>query len=84
MPDVASSVRITAAAYGIAHRLAGKLGRSRAQVIEQALRQMEDQVFWQEVQEAYARMAEDPNALEAFRKEAAEWDGTIDDGLRGE
>jgi predicted DNA-binding protein len=79
MAKVISSVRITPVAYDLLNDLAGKLGKPKAQVIEEALRILEEDVFWREVQEAFA-CGESPE----MRSEREVWDSTASDGLRGD
>lgn len=81
MPDIASSVRITPHANGMVSDLAERLHTSKAQVIETALRALEEKLFWADVHDAYAAMADDPAALASYRDEIAEWDSTLSDGL---
>jgi len=68
MENIATSVRITAA---------GKTGKPKAQIVEEALRDWEDRMFWTEVQEAFAA---DPESDE-FRTERELWDRSVADGL---
>ncbi|MCU0248426.1 MAG: hypothetical protein MUC42_17790 [Bryobacter sp.] len=79
MPSVVSSVRITEDAAGRLSRLTGKLDLSKARVIEEALRRLEEEVFWAEVHAAYAK----PESKE-LREERKRWDTTVGDGLTRE
>jgi predicted transcriptional regulator len=58
MENVASSVRISGDAIRTLSKLAAKLGQSKAQVIRQALEEMDERVFWSEVHTAFAREAD--------------------------
>ena len=80
METIASSVRITGDANGVLSKLAAKLGQSKAQVIQTALQQMEERVFWAEVQEAFAR----EEASTEERVESARWDRASDTDFRDE
>jgi hypothetical protein len=76
MENVATSVRITGAANALLTDLAGKTGKSKAQIVEEALRDWEDRMFWAEVQSAFE--APEPEEL---RKERELWERTVADGL---
>ncbi|MFN7925995.1 MAG: hypothetical protein U0Q16_38210 [Bryobacteraceae bacterium] len=78
MENVATSVRINAAANALLSDLAVKTGRSKAQVIEEALAALEERLFWTSVQEAFAE-GESPE----MRAERELWDRTVGDGLKG-
>ena len=80
MRNVVTSVRITGDANGVLSKLAVKLGQSKAQVIQAALQQMEERVFWAEVQVAFARDAATPEEA----AESALWDRTSDADFRNE
>ncbi len=60
METVATSVRIAGDAINTLSTLAAKLGQSKAQVIEIALKELEERIFWSEVNEAFDRIAADP------------------------
>jgi predicted transcriptional regulator len=75
MENIATSVRITATA--LLSALAGKTGKSKAQIVEEALRDWEDRMFWTEVQQAFAASAESAG----LRAERELWDRTVADGL---
>ncbi len=79
MPLMASNIRITPNANRILMDLAKRLDQPKAQVIERALRQLEDRLFWTEVQKAFST-GESPE-MEAEREL---WDSTAGDGLAGE
>lgn len=77
MENVATSVRITPAAHAVLSNLADKTGKSKAQIVEEALRDWEDRVFWAEVHSAFAA----PES-EELRVERELWDSTVGDGLK--
>ena len=81
MENIATSVRITSDANVTATELARKMGASKAHVIEVALRALEERLFWHDVEDAYAGLAEDAPRLARYREEIAEWDDTLQDGL---
>jgi predicted transcriptional regulator len=77
MGNIATSVRITAAANTLLSTLAGKTGKSKAQIVEEALRDWEDRIFWTEVQQSFAASPES----DGLRAERELWDSTVSDGL---
>jgi predicted transcriptional regulator len=77
MENIATSVRITAAANALLSALAGKTGKPKAQIVEEALRDWEDRMFWAEVQQAFAASPESHE----LRTERELWERTVPDGL---
>jgi predicted transcriptional regulator len=63
METVPTSVRISCDAIETLSKLASKLGQSEAQVLESALQEMDERIFWSEVQEAFSREAGDADGL---------------------
>jgi predicted transcriptional regulator len=78
MENMATSVRITATAKALLSSLAGKTGKPKAQIVEEALRHWEDRMFWDEVQAAFAAPESDE-----LRAERELWECTVGDGLDG-
>jgi predicted DNA-binding protein len=56
--------------------LSSKLGRPKAQVVEQALAALEDRLFWTELHEAYAA-----GESAELKEEREIWDTAVADGL---
>ena len=81
MPNIATSVRITGDANVTASALARRMGASKAHVIEVAVRALEERLFWDDVEAAYAELAEDAPGLARYREEITPWDETLQDGL---
>ena len=80
MENVATSVRIAGDAIDVLSKLSGKLGQSKAQVIERALKEMEKRIFWDEVSRAFERIAADPAGTAQMKAEADLWEnGTARD-----
>ncbi len=77
MPSAISSVRITPNANHLLNQLSGKLRQPKARVVEDALRMLEERLFWREVHDAFADA--EP---EEMRVERALWDSTVEDGFR--
>jgi predicted DNA-binding protein len=65
---IAQSVRIAGDAIAVLAELSDKLGQSKAKVIETALQEMEERIFWEEVRESFERIAQDP--VESARQKA--------------
>jgi len=79
MSNATSSVRITPTAYNLLNRLSGKLRRPKSQLIEEALEILEEHVFWQDVQDAFAS-----GESNEMRTERELWDSATNDGLVGD
>ncbi len=84
MQNVATSVRIPPAATAILAALSGKLGQSKAQVIEKALKDLHERLFWSDVTEAFDHSAADAEAQARQRAEFAVWDKTSAADFRDE
>ena len=80
MANVATSVRIPGDAISILSTLSTKLGQSKAQVIEIALKELEERIFWSEVSDAFDRIAADPKESSLQKAEVELWEkGTAGD-----
>ena len=77
MENVATSIRINAAANALLTQLAARTGKSKAEIVEQALREWEERTFWAGVQSAFT--APEPEQL---RVERELWERTVADGLQ--
>lgn len=77
METIATSVRITATANALLSDLARKSGKPKAQIVEEALRDWEDRMFWTAVQHAFIAAPE----TEELRAERELWECTVPDGL---
>jgi hypothetical protein len=76
MESIARSVRITDDADQLLTALAGKTGKPKAQIVQEALKDLEERIFWSEVQSAFATS---PQA-----EDTALWDETASDGFQHE
>jgi predicted transcriptional regulator len=79
MLNVASNIRITPDANRLLTGLAQRLSRPKAQVIELALRQLDDRFLWADVQKAFSE-EETPEMI----AEREIWDRTSSDGIAAE
>jgi predicted transcriptional regulator len=84
MENVATSVRIAGDANGILSKLAAKLGKSKAQVIETALKELEERIFWAEVKGAFEHISSDPEEAGRQKAEIELWDQTSDRDFKDE
>ena len=84
MENVATSVRIKGDAIGVLAELSEKLGQSKAQVIELALKQLEERMFWDEVKDSFEKLAADPEKMAEYRAEAELWEAGTGRDLVGE
>ena len=84
MENIATSVRIAGDAIRVLSNLSAKLGQPKAQVSEQALKALDERLFWEEVTASFARIAADPEESARQQAEVALWEqGTARD-LPGE
>lgn len=81
---MATSVRIAGDAIDVLSKLSDKLAKPKAQVIERALKEMEERIFWDEVSRAFDRIAADPAETAQMRAEAELWENGAARDLSGE
>ena len=84
MENVATSVRIAGDAIGILAHLSAKLGQPKAQVLEIALKQLEERIFWEEVRESFERIAASPEESALQKAEFQLWEQGTSREFRGE
>ena len=84
MPNVAASVRINEDAMDVLSHLALKLGRPKAQVIELALKELEEKSFWADVHRAFEASAADPAESARQQTELALWEKASQADFRDE
>ena len=76
-----TTIRITEDTHQTLRNLAKATRLPIHQVVAKALEQYEERRFWDEVDEAYARIWADPKAAAEERAERALWETTLADGL---
>jgi predicted DNA-binding protein len=81
---VATSVRIPEDANSILSALSAKLGQSKAQVVETALKEMEQRIFRADVRDAFERASADPREAAGEQAEIAVWDRVSDHHFKDE
>jgi predicted transcriptional regulator len=84
MENAATSVRIAGDAIRVLSDLSTKLAQPKAQVIERALKELEERIFWSEVEEAFARTAADPDEAARQKAEIELWDRISDQDFKDE
>jgi len=84
MPNVASSVRINGDAMDVLSNLALKLGQPKAQVVERALKELEEKIFWADVHHAFEQNAANPEQAAQQKAEFELWDRASNTDLKGE
>ncbi len=77
-----TTVRITEETHQTLRELANTTHQSMAEVIAKAVELYEEHRFWDEVDEAYARIWADPQLTAEELAERAAWDVTLMDGLQ--
>ena len=75
------TVRISDSARGTLRELARAEGKSMLALLDEAVEALRRQRFLEQVNAAYARLRDDPDASEEFDAERREWDATLADGL---
>lgn len=84
MQNAATSVRIPSDAIDTLSALSSKLGKSKAQVVEVALKHLEEKVFWDEVRDAFERSAANPAESARQKTEIALWEAASGQDLSRE
>jgi hypothetical protein len=84
MENVATSVRITGDASAVLADLSAKLGQPKAQIVERALRELEEKVFWSAVQSAFEGNASDDGDLARRKTEIELWQRAESEDFRDE
>jgi len=84
MSYVATSVRINSDAADALSGLAAQLGQPKAKVIELALRELSDKIFWKDVQCAFEASAADPEEAARQKAEIRLWDRASDTDFKDE
>ena len=80
METTATSVLIAGDSFRVLTDLAAKLGQSEARVIEIALKDFDERMFWREADEAFQRTADDPVENGRRKVEIRMWEeGTAGD-----
>jgi hypothetical protein len=64
--------------------LASRLGRPKAQVIEIALKELDEKTFWANVQHAFEQAAADPVELARQKAEIDHWERTSESDFQDE
>jgi predicted transcriptional regulator len=85
-PEAAMSVTIRISAE--THKQLRRVARARKQpigrVVAAALKRLESDDFWDEMEANFERLNADPEAAAAYLAEHREWDVTLLDGLESE
>jgi Arc/MetJ-type ribon-helix-helix transcriptional regulator len=79
-----TTVRVSKQTHAQLRLLSQQIGESMQDVIAKAVELYQEQIFWQEVREAYARLRHDPQAWQEELEERRLWENTLMDGLEEE
>ena len=74
MRATATNVQLSDELSATVAQLANRLGTSEARVIEQAVKVLEERLFWNETAAAFDRIAADPAAAAEQRAEIDAWE----------
>jgi len=61
--------------------LAKTMKISMQSVMEQAIKDYQNKLYWQNMDAAYNKLREDPKAWEKMKNEQNLWEGTLNDGF---
>lgn len=78
------TIRVSDEVYKKLYSLAMADSKTVAGVIAELIREREDRVFFQQLNEEALRLRADPVAWKEYQDELAEWDVTLLDGLEEE
>lgn len=76
-----TTIRIGADLHTELKRMAKRMKISMQAVIEQAIRDYQDKLYWQNMDAAYSKLREDPKAWEEMKNEQSLWENTLGDGF---
>lgn len=75
------TIRVSRSTHDRLRKLAERESKPMSQIVDEAVRDLEERQFWAEYHAAYAALAADPDAWADFQNELSAWDGTLADGL---
>jgi predicted transcriptional regulator len=78
---VSLTIRVNRSTHDLLRKLAERESKPMSQIVEEAVRDLEERRFWAEYHAAYAALAAAPDAWADFHNERSAWDGTLTDGL---
>ena len=76
-----TTVRVSVAMRDVLRELAGQTGESMQSVLERAIEEYRRRLFFEQVNAAYQRLRDDPEAWREEVEEQAIFEGTLADGL---
>jgi fructose-1,6-bisphosphatase/sedoheptulose 1,7-bisphosphatase-like protein len=77
----AKTVKISAAAHEALRDAAARRGTTMQELVEHLVAMERDQLMLEEMENAFAAVAADPDLAQAQRDERELWDATLADGL---
>jgi len=80
---MSTNVRIDSETHAELKRLAELRSQSQGQVVHDALESLKKEMFFEEMERAYAELHQDEDKWEAYRSEMREFDETLQDGISG-
>lgn len=78
---MSTTVRVTEETRDRLAALARATGTTIQSVVDEAVAAYESRLFWDQVEDSYARLHTDPRAWAEVEAERAEWEATTRDGL---
>ncbi len=79
-----TTVRINPITHQILRRLADTSKQSMQAVLDKAIQSYSEHYFWDDVEQAYARLKSNPAHWQDELNERKQWEATLFDGLEGD
>lgn len=77
-------IRVSDSAYSKLEQIAHHTGRSRQELVDQAIKNLEREAILKRANDAYAAIRKDPKLWQEEQEELALWETTLKDGLKDE
>jgi hypothetical protein len=77
------TIRISKKTHHALRQLAEEAGTSMAAILDAAVREYQENKYWEEYDAGYAALQADPEKWADYQKEIEAWDVTLADGLQG-
>ena len=74
-------IRVEQTTHKKLRALASRTGDTMPQLIAAAVEELERKLFWEQINQEFASLREDPTSWKHELEERAAWDATLSDGL---
>lgn len=79
-----TNIRVDSRTHATIRDVSQRQHKSIGQVVADAIEQYQEDIFWQEMEDALTRLKANPVAWQDYQDEIAFWDTTSGDGLEQE